>query len=142
MGDNLLSKKKLRMSRQRKAILNTLTDLHCHPTADEVYENVRRKLPHISLGTVYRNLEILSSSGVIRKIQLGGAQMRFDDCRDDHYHIRCLRCDRVDDLPLDPLSLSEEILSTHTGYKIVGHCLEFIGVCPQCQDDEGGDEAA
>jgi len=138
----LLSNKKLRMSRQRKAILEALNDLHCHPTADEVYEMVRRKVPHISLGTVYRNLEILTSSGVIRKVQLGGAQMRFDDCRDEHYHIRCLRCDRVDDLPLDPLNLSEEILSAQTGYKIVGHCLEFIGVCPRCQDEEGGDEAA
>jgi Fur family ferric uptake transcriptional regulator len=130
------------MSKQRRAILEAIEELKCHPTADEVYELVRQKLPRISLGTVYRNLEILSSTGIIRKVQLGGAQMHFDDCRDDHYHIRCLRCDRVDDLPLESLDLSKESLSTQTGYKILGHCLEFIGVCPECQKDEDGHEAA
>ena len=133
---------KLRMSKQRRTILETLQDIHCHPTADEVYEIVRRKLPHISLGTVYRNLEILSSTGVIKKIQLGGARMRFDDSTRDHDHIRCVRCGRVDDLPLNPLNPCEEALQQECGYKIIGHSLEFIGICPQCQQDEGGHEAA
>lgn len=136
------SKKNLRVSKQRKAILETLQNTRCHPTADEVYEIVRQRLPHISLGTVYRNLEILSSTGVIKKIQLGGPQMRFDDCTKDHDHIRCVHCGRVDDLPLNPLNPCEEALQKECGYKIIGHCLEFMGICPQCQQDEGGHEAA
>jgi Fe2+ or Zn2+ uptake regulation protein len=140
--DKLPSDNKLRMSKQRKAILRALKDYSCHPTADEIYETVRRQLPHISLGTVYRNLEILSSSGMIRKVQLGGVQMRFDHCTEDHDHIRCVHCGRVDDLTLNPLNPCEEALQKECGYKIIGHCLEFIGICPQCQDDQGGHDAA
>jgi len=134
--------KNLRMSKQRKAILETLKDLKCHPTADEVYELVRQKLPRISLGTVYRNLEILSSSGMIRKMQQGGTQRRYDGCVDDHYHIRCIHCDRVDDVTMDQLNPCEDILRRKCNYKIVGHWLEFIGICPECQKDDGGHEAA
>ena len=133
---------KLRMSRQRKAILEALKDVHCHPTADEVYEMVRRRLPHISLGTVYRNLEILSSCGLIKKIQLGGVQRRFDGDATEHYHIRCIDCGRVDDVPMEPLHPCEDALRDKCDYQIIGHRLEFIGVCPQCQEERGGHDTA
>lgn len=103
---------------------------------------VRRRLPRISLGTVYRNLEILSSNGMIKKIQLGGTQMRFDGNIEEHYHIRCVRCGRVDDIPMNPLNPCEEILHQKCDYDILGHWLEFIGVCPRCQEEEGGHDAA
>jgi Fur family ferric uptake transcriptional regulator len=141
LGGNLLSKNQLRMSKQRLAILNTILDLRSHPTADEVYQVVRQKLPRISLGTVYRNLEILSSSGMIRKVPLGGPQMRFDGCTEDHVHIRCIQCGRVDDLPMDPPNTREGDIQKKSGYRIIGHCTVFIGICPVCQG-EGGDEAA
>ena len=138
----MLSNKKLRMSKQRRAILEAITDHSCHPTADEIYGMVRRKVPHISLGTVYRNLEILSSQGVIKKIQLGGAQMRFDDCTEDHDHVRCVRCGRVDDVPFIAFQPCRETLQEKSGYKILGHCLEFIGICPSCQEEDEGPVAA
>jgi Fur family ferric uptake transcriptional regulator len=138
---NLLSKKKMRISKQRKVILQVVQESPCHPTADEVYHQARRRLPHISLGTVYRNLEILSSSGEIKKVQLGGSQMRFDNCTEEHAHIRCVNCGRVDDLPIDPLNPCEDVIRKSTGYRVVGRCVEFVGICPACQE-EGGDEAA
>lgn len=131
-----------RMSRQRKAILKALMGVTSHPTADEVYEMVRRKLPHISLGTVYRNLEILSAGGMIQKLQLGSAQMRFDGNTTNHYHVRCVRCGRVDDVLMDTLNPCEDVLRDKCGYQITGHRLEFIGICPRCQDEGGGHEAA
>lgn len=142
LEDNLSSDNKLRMSQQRRVILDVLKRTHCHPTADEVYEMVRRRLPHISLGTVYRNLEILSSRGMIRKLQLGSAQRRFDGNTENHYHIRCLRCGRVDDVSVEMLDPCEQILREKCNYEIVGHWLEFIGVCPQCQKEKGGHDAA
>ena len=122
----------LRMTRQRKVILEELLRMKTHPSADEIYEVVRQRLPRISLGTVYRNLEVLSELGKIQKLELGGTLKRFDWNPNKHYHIRCLQCGRVDDAPLAPLTQIEDELYGATVYEIVGHRLEFLGLCPAC----------
>lgn len=122
----------LRMTRQRRVILETLRENNIHPSADEVYEMVRQKLPRVSLGTVYRNLEILSELGEIQKLELSGSLMRFDGVPEKHYHIRCINCDRLDDAPLGSLDNIEEKLLGATEYKVMGHRLEFMGLCPDC----------
>src|SRR5262249_59374589 len=71
-----------------------------HPTADWVYRQARRRLPRISLGTVYRNLKRLAEEGLIREIHAGGHPARFDGNTGRHYHIRCLGCGRVNDPPM------------------------------------------
>ena len=88
------------MTQQRKVILEELKKTNSHPGADEIYERVRKRLPQISLGTVYRNLEILSELGEIQNLELGGGLKRFDSNPKKHYHIRCIRCGRVDDSPV------------------------------------------
>jgi len=129
---NLHKVNNLRMTRQRKVILEELRQMNCHPSADEIYEVVRRRLPRISLGTVYRNLEVLSELGRIQKLELGGRIKRFDWDTNKHYHIRCLQCGRVDDVPVAPLTRLEDELYGATVYEIVGHRLEFLGLCPGC----------
>jgi Fur family ferric uptake transcriptional regulator len=125
------------MTRQRQIILEELRKVDCHPSADEVYEMVRKRLPRISLGTVYRNLEILSDLGEIQKLELGGDLKRFDRKPNKHYHIRCMNCGRVDDAPIAPLNQIEDELYGATVYTIIGHRLEFEGLCPQCSKPSG-----
>lgn len=122
----------IRMTRQRKVILEELKKMATHPSAEDVYEVVRRQLPRISLGTVYRNLEILSELGKIQKLELGGTLKRFDWNTKKHYHIRCINCDRVDDAPMGFMEHVENALDGNTGYQITGHRLEFLGLCPDC----------
>lgn len=117
---------------QRRVILEELRKVTSHPTADEVYEMVRQRLPRISLGTVYRNLEMLSERGVIQRLP-GGTKMRFDGNAQQHYHIRCVNCDRVDDVPFEPLTHLEKELRPATDYEILGHRVEFFGLCPRCR---------
>ena len=93
---------------------------------------VRKRLPRISLGTVYRNLEILSETGEIQKLELGCTLKRFDGTTENHYHIRCIRCDRVVDAPVDFDAAIDHELKGATDFKIIGHKLEFIGICPEC----------
>ena len=124
----------LRMTRQRRVILEELQKLRAHPSADEVYEIVRKKIPRISLGTVYRNLEILSELGKIQKLELGGTLKRFDWDIKKHYHIRCINCDRVDNAPMSFMKNMENSLSRATDYKIMDHQLEFLGLCPACMN--------
>jgi Fur family ferric uptake transcriptional regulator len=124
---------KFMMTRQRRVILEELRKLESHPTADEVYELARRRLPRISLGTVYRNLEILSEWGMIQKLELGGTQKRFDGNVRNHYHIRCMRCSCIEDIPMQPLTTIENAVRAVSDYEIIGSRLEFIGVCPPCK---------
>ena len=125
---------KLTMTPQRQVILDELKKSHIHPTADDIYERVRQRLPRISLGTVYRNLEILAENGMIRKMALAGTQKRFDGNPKNHYHLRCIRCGRVEDAPVEPLTSVEFNLRGKSDYEILGHHLEFIGLCPRCKD--------
>jgi Fur family ferric uptake transcriptional regulator len=121
-----------RMTRQREVILEEIRRAKVHPSADEVYEMVRKRLPRISLGTVYRNLDILSELGEIQKLELGGDIKRFDWDPKKHYHVRCLQCGRVDNAPIAPLREIEDELYGTTVYTIIGHRLEFEGLCPRC----------
>jgi len=122
----------LRMTRQREVILKELRKVDTHPSVDEVYEMVRKHLPRISLGTVYRNLEILSEHGEIQKLELGCTLKRFDGIAENHYHIRCIECDRVVDAPADFNVAGHHDLKNATDFKIIGHKLVFIGICPDC----------
>ena len=136
------SSDKMRMTKQRRLILEELRSQNNHPTADLIYERVRKKMPKISLGTVYRNLEILSSLGEIQTLELSGSQKRYDGIPHKHYHIRCLHCGRVDDAPIAPLQQLEDALYEATVYTIMGHRLEFMGLCPECSKDKEIREAA
>ena len=130
------SKPKYRMTNQRQVILEEVQKVNTHPTADEVYEMVRKRLPRISLGTVYRNLEIISTSGLIQKIGPPSNQMRFDGKTDNHYHIRCVSCGRVEDASIESLDNVERTMRSHSDYSILGHRLEFFGICPECRKRE------
>ena len=131
--ENILgSNHKYRMTNQRQVILEEIQKVNTHPTADEIYEIVRRRLPRISLGTVYRNLEILSACGLIQKISPISSQMRFDGITKKHYHLRCIYCGSVEDAPIDPMENLENAICEKSNYSIIGHKLEFIGICPKC----------
>lgn len=121
------------MTRQRQVILEELRRVDTHPSADEIYAMVRKRLPRISLGTVYRNLEILSESGDIQKLELGSNLKRFDGQAHRHYHIRCVLCDRVVDAPIDLSADIEDRVRAVTDFLITGHQLEFTGLCPACR---------
>jgi len=124
---------KLRMTVQRQIILDQVRADRSHSSADDIYQKVRHKLPRISLGTVYRNLEILSEQGLIKRLGPPGKQMRFDGNVEPHYHVRCVVCDKIEDLPLQPLHDLKEKVSAFTNYLILGHEVDFWGLCPDCQ---------
>jgi Fur family ferric uptake transcriptional regulator len=123
------------MTTQRQVIMEELKGVTSHPTAGELCQMVRRRLPRISLGTVYRNLDILSRAGMIQKLDVAGQEMRFDGNTMNHYHLRCLECGRVFDVDMDLLPGVEERLARESGFEVLGHRLEFVGRCEACQDN-------
>lgn len=125
----------LRMTHQREVILKEILTSKSHPTADELYERIKKKLPRISLATVYRNLEILSEAGLIAKLEISGRQKRFDWDMQQHDHIYCVQCQRIDNLPIKIAHPSTVRPERGDGYVVTGCRVEFLGICPQCQQN-------
>jgi Fur family ferric uptake transcriptional regulator len=122
-----------RASRRRDVILELVRSTMDHPTADWVYRQARRRLPRLSLATVYRNLKQLAQQGLIREIQAAGHASRFDGNTGRHYHVRCLGCGRVNDLPLSVDPGLERAARRAINFEILGHQVEFQGLCPLCR---------
>ena len=123
-----------RNTRQRQVILEELRGLTSHPTARVLYDIVRRRLPRISLGTVYRNLELLAKMELVQKLEIIGSEACFDGNPARHHHIRCVSCGRVDDFPDAPNGAATARFGKAGGYEILGYRLEYFGVCPECRN--------
>jgi Fur family transcriptional regulator, ferric uptake regulator len=126
-----------RITRQKLVITEELRKVKSHPTAQDVYAMVRTVLPNISLGTVYRNLEMLSDNGDIQRLAFHTGKRRYDGNPQTHPHVCCKICGRVDDLP-DKTMINEKILLSLTdvcGYKITDYSLELLGICGDCRKE-------
>ena len=122
----------LKHSRQRDCIKEFLMERKDHPTADMVYAHVREEFPHISLGTVYRNLSLLSEIGEIRKITCNGPD-RFDANTMPHYHFTCSSCGCVEDLELTKEPDLSDITPVNFSGTIEQVHLDFHGICGSCR---------
>ncbi|MBO8127020.1 MAG: transcriptional repressor [Firmicutes bacterium] len=121
------------MTTQRRVILKVLKNTDIHPTADWVYQEVRKELPKVSLGTIYRNLGTLAEAGEILELNYSNSQSRYDGNPNPHYHFRCQSCGRVYDLPLPYRPEMDKEASSTCQHKITGHRLEFYGICHYCR---------
>lgn len=122
----------VKYSRQREVIKDFLCTRRDHPTADMVYMNVRQQYPNISLGTVYRNLTLLTERGEIRKISVGDGVDHFDADTSPHNHFICKRCGSVIDLEMESIEhISESARQNFDGH-IEGHVTYFYGLCGDC----------
>ena len=117
---------------QCSLVLETVNRLQCHATADEVYEAIVKEHPTVSRATVYRNLNRLSETGNIRKIEIPGGPDRFDHQRHEHYHVKCAKCGRVFDVDMDYIADLEKKIKDARGFQFTGHNIIFTGICPEC----------
>lgn len=128
----------MKYSRQREMIKEFLKTRKDHPTADTVYMNVRKAYPSISLGTVYRNLQLLSDIGEIQKVNVGDGIEHFDADVREHYHFICRSCGAVLDLDVRRLQSLIPAASEFFHGRIDGQTTYFYGCCPDCftQEDD------
>ena len=126
----------LKRSRQRDSIKNFLINRYDHPTAETIYLGIKDEFPNISLGTVYRNLTLLSQIGEIQKISTGIGPDRFDGRPEPHYHFMCTVCESVLDLKVNGLEHINILAEQGFNGKIEGHFAYFFGKCPSCKNQE------
>lgn len=126
----------LKYSKQRESIKNFLVTRYDHPTAETVYLNIRKEFPNISLGTVYRNLNLLAEIGEIQKLSPGIGPDRFDGNPAPHYHFICRHCGCVMDLTVSGLDHINILAGQDFDGEIEGHITYFYGSCPSCKASE------
>lgn len=125
-------------SKQRELVFQTVLQNPIHPTADAVYEQVRRENPKISLGTVYRNLNFLSEMGMLRKISMPVGSDRFDGRLDEHYHAACACCGQVFDLEWEALRQLDGWMLEDQGFEVQKRHLLLTGICQGCREASQG----
>ena len=122
----------LKYSRQRECIKEYLNASCEHPTADTVYLSVKQEFPNISLGTVYRNLNLLADLGEAVKITAPNGGVHFDGRTEPQYHFHCNKCGRVIDLQLDELNCINKAAGENFNGIIENHSMMFYGTCGDC----------
>ena len=123
----------LKYSKQRASIKDYLMHTTSHPTADTVYLHIKEEFLNISLGTVYRNLNLLCENGQLLKVPIPGASDRFDHTLGDHAHAYCEVCGSVTDVLPQALPMLQEALKGGCGFQVHQMNLVLEGVCPECQ---------
>ncbi|TDX52445.1 Fur family transcriptional regulator [Orenia marismortui] len=129
-----MPKKKRRMTKQRKKILEVLRSTKSHPTADWIYDKVKKDIPNISLGTVYRNLNVLREMGQIIELNYGSSYSRYDANAEDHYHFTCLSCSKVMDVDLEMNEELEDKVAKFVDGEVEYRRTEFFGYCKECSE--------
>jgi len=126
-----MHKIKRRNTQQRNVIYNIVASTNLHPTADWIYEQAKKKLPNISLGTVYRNLKVLAEEGKIVEIY-DGKVSRFDANVSPHQHFKCEQCGNLYDIDEEKWLAINKETAKKEGYTINDAFVIFYGICPSC----------
>lgn len=125
----------IKYSRQREAIKLYIINTKSHPTADTIYLHIKKEFPNISLGTVYRNLNLLYENGEILKISCGDGSDRFDGNTHPHSHFICTKCKNIFDLNMESIDHINTIAQANFNGKVIGHITYFYGICSECIED-------
>ena len=129
----------LKYSRQREAVLTYLRSTKSHPTAEMIYLKIREEFPRISLGTVYRNLNLLAEQGDILRLNCGDGLEHFDATVEPHNHFICRECGAILDLEMSSIDRIDRVADENFSGKIEGHEIYFYGKCNKCLNTVNND---
>lgn len=126
----------MKYSKQKELILQTVKENKIHPSAETVYDLVRKNIPNISLATVYRNLNKMSEMGLLQKLDNVDGVARFDGELSDHYHFICEKCGKIFDIDKDEIPNLEELIARKSNFEITAYNITLRGFCHMCDEDK------
>jgi Fur family peroxide stress response transcriptional regulator len=132
--EDALRRKGLSLTTQRRIILQELSERKDHPTAEQVYDSVRDRLPGLSKATVYRVLDTLVQAGAARKVFHPGAIVRYDPMIDRHHHLTCKECGKLVDIDSSVIEDINLPLVMVSGFRVTDYTINFTGICSRCQE--------
>lgn len=132
-----LRKSGMRLTPQRLAICEILAQNHNHPTAMQIYEELKEKYPSLSHATVYNTLEVLMSFGCINALgNAGDDKVHYDANLEPHINLVCVNCHKIEDLPSDHVNHLSQDITNSSGFKIHGARIVYYGLCTACQNEQ------
>lgn len=132
---DLCHQHRLAATYQRQVIYETVLSLTGHPSPEAIYGNVRRKIPSISLATVYKNLRTFIGSGLLREVSLHHGSLRIETNQSSHHHLVCIHCKSVTDLPEDGLEPVRVRHKLPRGFRVKRVAVDILGTCEACFAD-------
>lgn len=130
----LLKEKKLKVTPQRLAIFQMLSNTVEHPSAETIYKSLEATHPTMSLATVYKTLDALKKVHLIQELNVGEDSFRYDARIQSHPHLICLSCSKVVDMNSVVLDDIRSRVEKDTDFKLIDEKLYFYGICPKCQN--------
>lgn len=130
----------MRYSQQRENIKKGLEKFCVHPSAEELYMDLKPQNPNLSLATVYRNLNQLAEIGEIKRIEGLSEQVHYDHNTDEHFHIICTDCGKIMDLPCEMAQGVKKVLENQNKFEITSYDILVKGICHECKSLKKGDE--
>jgi Fur family peroxide stress response transcriptional regulator len=138
--DELLEKLKeqdYRITPQRLAILKILAASEGHPSAENVFDQIKTEFPTTSLATVYKTIAMLKGMGEVLELDFGNGSNRYDGNRPHpHAHLICVECRGIIDTDADALEILPQQIAKQSGYRLVSHRFDIYGVCPRCLSEK------
>lgn len=122
------------VTHQRQVIYETLLAIHGHPSPEEVYAEVKEKIPSVSLATVYKNIHLFIESGVFHEVSLHHGSLRVETNARPHYHLVCTSCKSVTDIDAKELGIASKARKLKGGFLVHRYAIDVLGLCPKCQN--------
>jgi len=133
-----LKRSGLRLTATRTAICKLLSETSNHPSALEIYRELKSQYPSLSLATVYNTVDVLVGMGLIRVLGcVGGGHVHIDTNIQSHINVMCMNCHKIIDLPSDEIERLDQRITNESGFKLQGSSIIFYGLCPACQKEKG-----
>jgi Fur family transcriptional regulator, peroxide stress response regulator len=121
------------VTHQRQVLFEAMKSMHGHPSPEEVYAKVKKKVPAISLATVYKNIHLFVESGVFREVSMHHGSLRVEMNGEAHHHMVCSKCKAITDIGEDELGLVAKRNKLPGGFLVERYAVDVIGVCAKCQ---------
>ena len=134
---DFLEEKNLRITAQRRAIVDTVFGTDQHFTAEQLLEWARERDSSVSRATVYRTLRLLADMGLLQELELSEGGRRFELAVDDHrqhHHVVCIRCGRTEEFESEPVLAAGAAAAANVGFQLIESSLNVRAICPKCQE--------
>lgn len=135
----------LAATHQRRVIYDVVMSMHGHPSPELIYEKVRRKIPSISLATVYKNVRTFLDTGMLREVSMHHGSLRVEPNSREHHHLTCIGCREISDLEvgnLEPLKLLSRFKHKPHGFRVIRVAVDVLGLCAACAAKEASKQVS
>ena len=135
---NVCAQHGIAMTHQRQVLYEVMQGMAGHPSPEEIFAEVRQRIPAVSLATVYKNIHIFVENGILREVSLHHGSQRLEMNERQHHHLVCSRCKTITDIDAEGIALIPQHRDLGVGFQVERYAVDVIGLCARCQQSDNG----